>query len=187
VSEEDSAWGIQRQTPWVDLALRDLLTALPESPEDDDAVDSIQAAEPVLRRSIADLVVGRPSSTVDVSFHLRQVQAESVRSVLSAAQTKRLQRDLAVTRQDRLIEHRQGRLDGLRTKRRIFYLETPGQREIHGLIDEDLMPSVREYLDRVVDVALEVVVTRTRAGQAGHRTYRLINIGSQGSLTSAPE
>jgi hypothetical protein len=70
-----------------------------------------------------------------------------------------------------------GRLDGVRTKRRIFYLETESGAEIHGALDlESSLNDVRENLDRQVVVRLEVEQTQSASGQRSHPRYRLLRI-----------
>lgn len=165
-----------------ELALIELVAALPETSEDDATVDAIPAARPVLRRAVADLVSGWKASSVGFQFSVERNSSVVATSELSAAQIQMLDASLAERDDERLVERRRGRLDGVRTRRRLFYFEPEGGGEIHGLIEEELLPSVLEYLDgRLVDVELEVVVGRLRAGQLLHRSYRLVSIRAAGA------
>lgn len=173
-------------TTWTEIAMTDLLGALPETAEDSDVVDALGAGEPVLRRAVADLVQGSRSTNLHMDFNLHRPGRESLTSRLSAEQIWILRRTLNVPTEDRSTQRRKGRLDGVRTRRRIFYLELPSGGEIHGLIDEELLPEVRKRLENVIDVTLEVVTYRTRSGRAGQARYRLIGIDAeQPSLPNA--
>jgi hypothetical protein len=160
-----------------ELALRELIRALPESAEDEAALDAIAVADPVVRRAVGDLVLRRKGELLDVGFRLELTDDEPVESHLSPVQVKALRRTLNIASEDRTVEVRRGRLDGVRSRRRIFYLVSGGS-EIHGLVDEELLPTVKAKLDQMVDVRLEVIVSRTKAGRASHRRYRLLGFGS---------
>jgi hypothetical protein len=67
-------------------------------------------------------------------------------------------------------------LDGVRTRRRLFYFRVENEPEIHGLIQEELVDAVKENLDRRVEVTLEVVTTRSKAGKRRSRSYLLLEI-----------
>lgn len=163
-------------TTWAELALIDILTALPESPDDVGAVDAIAAGSPVLRRAVADLVVGRRGELLDVTFDLRRVSGETITSRLTPAQTIALRRTLSAPTVERVVETRVGVLDGMRTRRRLFYFRIESEPEIHGLIDEDLLQTVRDNLDRRVEATLEVVSVQSRAGRRTARSYRLLDV-----------
>jgi hypothetical protein len=160
---------------WAEQAMIELIRVLPESRDDEAAVDSIPAADPVLRRAINDLVTGK-GGQLDVDFALERPDGAQLFGQLSRAQAAELRKSLDISTEERTIEIRRGRLDGLRTKRRLFYLEVPGGAEIHGLVDEDLLTVVRDNLDRVVNVRLEVLNQRSRSGRATQKRYRLIGV-----------
>lgn len=163
-------------TTWAEIALTDLLSALPEDDADSGALDGIAAASPVLRRAVADLVLGRKGELLDVSFDFQRVRGERITSRLTPNQSIALRRTLSAPTTERFLETRVGVLDGMRTRRRLFYFGNEDEPEIHGLIDEELLPAVRENLDRRVEVVLEVVSTRSKAGQRSQRSYRLIAV-----------
>jgi len=169
---------------WAEQAMIELIRVLPESRDDEAAVDSIPAADPVLRRAINDLVTGK-GGQLDVAFALQRPDSENLYGQLSSDQAKELRRSLDITTEDLVIETRRGRLDGLRTKRRLFYLEVPGGTEIHGLVDQDLLTVVRDNLDRTVNVRLEVLNQRSRSGRTTQRRYRLIDVNDSPLQLSA--
>lgn len=161
---------------WAEQALFDLVRALPETEKDDDALDAIAVASPVMRRAISDLVLNRRGAFLDVELQMPQPAGEVLRSRLTPDHARALRRTLNIASEERHVETRRGRFDGVRTRRRIFYLETQAEGEIHGLVDEDLLEAVKRNIDRVVEVTLEVIVTRSRSGKASPRRYRLVAI-----------
>ena len=66
-----------------------------------------------------------------------------------------LKDSLKETRIGRRVLTMTGRLDGVRTKRRIFYLEPLTGGEIHGALDLASLEDIRANLDRQVTVRLE--------------------------------
>jgi hypothetical protein len=163
-------------TTWAELALIDILTALPESEGDDASVEAILAGSPILRRAVADLVVGRRGELLDVSFDLRRASGETITSRLTPNHTIALRRTLSAPTEERFVERRVGVLDGVRTRRRLFYFRVENEPEIHGLIQEELVDAVKANLDRRVEVTLEVVTTRSKGGKRGARSYLLLDI-----------
>jgi hypothetical protein len=173
--EEEQAEIPLGTSTWAEQAMVEILAVLPEGPEDEAALDAIAVAEPVIRRAVTDLVSGR-GQQLDVGFSLERPQGEPLAGRITTDQARALRRALDIESEERIIETRRGRLDGLRTKRRIFYLEVPGGQELHGLVDEDLLPVVRDNLDRVVNVRLEVVISRSKSGRVSQRRYHLVGV-----------
>ena len=106
------------------------------------------------------------------------VSGETIDSVLSAEQAGVLKSSLSESRVDRRTITIQGRLDGVRTKRRIFYLEPESGAEIHGAVDLELLEAVRTNLDRQIFATLEEERIRTLSGRRNQPLYRLIRIES---------
>lgn len=69
-----------------------------------------------------------------------------------------------------------GRLDGMRFSRQMFFLQPESGPDRQGVIDEDLLPTAKELLDRRVVAHLERVTVRKRSGTKGRSTYRLVNV-----------
>jgi hypothetical protein len=164
-------------------AARELVTVLPSSAEDDAAVDAVLAQRPTVRNAVNDIVRAVPPKADALDFRLTPSSGESVSSVLSRDQARVLKDSLAELRVDRREVTLTGRLDGVRTKRRIFYLETETGSEIHGALDlESSLDDIRENLDRKVVVRLEVERTQSASGQRSQPRYRLLRIESQASF-----
>ncbi|MET7764916.1 hypothetical protein ABZS71_23935 [Streptomyces sp. NPDC005393] len=174
-------------TLWTEIGVVELIRALPEDDVDDQSIESIDAASPVIRRAVADLVsrVSDERPELSLSLSVRRISGEVLRSSVTPRQASILRERLAVTREERGIVRVRGRLDGLRTRRQIFYLEVAEGREIHGFVDESLMPAVRENLGHEVEVELETFVMRARSGKASQKQYRLIRVGKQQSQLPA--
>ncbi|MEV4338037.1 hypothetical protein [Streptomyces sp. NPDC049590] len=166
---------------WAEVGAVELVRALPESPDDEASIDSLFSASPVMRRAVADLISDLPNPNLDISLAVQRGTGERISSVLSAGQAATLRERLGVIREEREIIRMQGRLDGLRTRRQIFYFEPPTGSEIAGFVDDSLVSVVREHLDQEVEVRLESFVLRSAAGRRSQRRYRLIEVAGQQS------
>jgi hypothetical protein len=131
---ESAEWQLPTaETAWTEVAMTDLLRVLPESDDEDEAVESLLAAEPVLRRCVADLVQSG-GHVLDVGFDLRRPNMAPIQSKLSSAQARKLRTALNIFGEERATERRRGRSDGLRTRQRILYLEVKHGSDIHGIV-----------------------------------------------------
>lgn len=164
---------------WAEIGAVELVRALPEGPEDEESLDSLFSASPVVRRAVSDLIFKLPNPQLDISLAVQRGTGERIVSSLSAIQAESLRDRLQIIREEREIIRMQGRLDGLRTRRQIFYFETPAGAEIHGFVDESLVGVVKDHLDQEVEVALESFVLRNAAGKRSQRRYRLIEVAGQ--------
>ncbi|MGW6275510.1 hypothetical protein [Streptomyces sp. NPDC055060] len=151
-------------------------------------MDSLFSASPVVRRAVADLIFDMPNRSLDISLAVKRGTGENIVSSITAVQSESLRERLNIIREEREIIRMQGRLDGLRTRGQIFYFETPAGVEIHGVVDESLVNTVKAHLDEEVEVALESFVLRSAAGRRSQRRYRLIEVaGQQAQLPPASE
>jgi hypothetical protein len=158
-------------------AARELVTVLPSSAEDDVAVDAVLAQRPTVRNAVNGIVHAIPAEAEGLDFRLSPSFGEPVTSVVSQDQARVLRDSLAELRVDRRQVTVTGRLDGVRTKRRIFYLETESGSEIHGALDLDSsLDDIRENLDRHISARLEVEETQSASGQRSQPRYRLLRI-----------
>lgn len=158
-------------------AARELVIVLPASAEDDAALDAVLAQRPTVRNAVNDIVRAVPPKADGLDFRLTPSSGEPVSSVLSRDQARILKDSLAELRVDRRQITMAGRLDGVRTKRRIFYLEPESGAEIHGALDlESSLDDIRENLDRHVILRLEVEQTQSVSGQRSQPRYRLLRI-----------
>jgi hypothetical protein len=159
-------------------AARELVSVLPSSSEDDAALDAVLAQRMTIRNAVNDVVNALPRKAAGLGLQLTPSAGESVSSVLSAEQATVLKDGLKETSVDRRIVTMSGRLDGVRTKRRIFYLEPESGGEIHGALDLESLDDIRANLDRQVVVQLEEQRIRSASGRRSQPRYRLMTIQS---------
>lgn len=159
-------------------AALELCSILPSSGEDDAALDALISQRVTVRSAINDIVEAVNETATSLHLELSVIGHESVHSEVSVDQAAVLRDTLKETRTDRRSEEMVGRLDGVRTRRRIFYLELETGEEIHGAIGPDsvLMAKIRESLDRTVVAIVESERVETIAGHRGRPTYRLIGL-----------
>lgn len=156
-------------------ALRALVELLPEDAGHDRALETILAERPAVRRAVHSLAEAATVAS-GLGLRLSANDVETQRSVLTANQARVLEDSLGVVTETTTRESHTGRLDGIRTKRRIFYLELKSGSEIYGAIDQDQLEAVRRNIDKDVTVTLAVSQSATAAGRKGRRHYRLIDL-----------
>lgn len=159
-------------------AALELCSILPSSGEDDAALDALISQRVTVRSAINDIVEAVNETATGLQLELTVMGQEKVHSEVSVDQAGVLRDTLKETRTDRRTEEMVGRLDGVRTRRRIFYLELETGEEIHGAIGPDsiLMAKIREGLDRTVVATIESERVETNAGHRGRPSYRLIGL-----------
>jgi hypothetical protein len=163
-------------------AARELVNVLPSSEDDDAALDAVLAQRPTVRNAVTDIVNAVPSRAAGLALRLTPGSGDPVNSVLSAEQASMLKESLKETRIGRRFVTISGRLDGVRTKRRIFYLELENGREIHGALNLESLDDIRTNLGRPVTVRLEEEQTESVSGRRSQPLYRLISIVSSAEV-----
>jgi len=163
-------------------AARELVTVLPRSADDDASLDGVLAQRLTVRNAVNDIVNAVPKRASGMDLRLTPSSGEAVDSVLSADQANALKDSLKETRIDRKTITIAGRLDGVRTRRRIFYLEPDSGGEIHGAIDLESIEDIRANLDRQVVVTLQEERTQSFTGKRSQPLYRLISIQSSAEM-----
>lgn len=163
-------------------AARELVSVLPSSSEDDAALDAVLAQRVTVRNAINDIVNAIPRKAAGLGLQLNPSAGEAVNSVLSAEQAGVLKDSLKEIRVEKRMVTMSGRLDGVRTKRRIFYLEPESGGEIHGALDLESLDDIRANLDRQVVVQLEEQRTESASGRRSQPLYRLIGFQSPAEM-----
>ena len=120
--------------------------------------------------------------TSSIALSLTPTTGEEVMRSMTTEQARVLQSSLRESREDVGYETVSGRLDGVRTRRRIFYLERDTGTTIQGAVAPDLLDEIKENLDRPVTARLRVVRTTTIDGRRGRPVYELLEIRSETSL-----
>jgi hypothetical protein len=160
-------------------AARELVNVLPSSSEDDAAIDAVLAQRLTVRNAVNDIVNAVPKKAEGLGIQLQRGSGDTVSSILSTEQAGMLKDSLKETRVGRRVITMAGRLDGVRTKRRIFYLEPESGGEIHGALDLESLDEIRANLNRHVVVRLEEERIESVSGRKSQPLYRLLRIESE--------
>ncbi len=134
-----------------------------------------------VRNAVSD-IVNAVMRTSSIALSLTPTSGEEVARSMTIEQARILQGSLRESREDVGYETVSGRLDGVRTRRRIFYLERDTGSTIQGAVAPDLLDKIKENLDRPVTARLRVVRTTTIDGRRGRPVYELLEIRSETSL-----
>ncbi|MFG1925648.1 hypothetical protein [Cryptosporangium sp. NPDC048952] len=162
-----------------ELAARELVNILPSSAEDDASLDAVLGQRQTVRNAVNDMVDAvRKTSSLEFSFF--PTFGEMVGSILSVDQADALHNSLQEIRTDRRTVSISGRLDGVRTKRRIFYLEPDSGGDVQGALGPELLEDIRANLDKRVTAVLEEELVQTRAGRRSRPVYRLVGLTPSG-------
>ena len=158
-------------------AVRELIEIMPESAGDERALEALPSRRPQYRAALKYLAqaLGQEAS---MSMALKATGGAAVeKSVLTADQARSVPELLSGAREARESMTVKGIMDGLRTRRRLFFLEefSTGT-EYSGAIDEDQLPTVMGLVSRPVIAKLERLVTYRADGSRSHPSYRLIDV-----------
>lgn len=165
-------------------AARELCQILPASSTDDAALDAVIGQRRTVRSAIGDLVEAVTEISSGIGLLITSSASDDLKSELSTDQARVLRDSLQESRTDRRTQLLTGRLDGVRTRRRIFYLELESGEEIHGAIipETNMMDQIRQSLDRRVVATVESVQVETVAGRRSRPSYRLLALDPAPSL-----
>ena len=161
---------------WSEMAALELCSILPSSREDDGALDALTSQRATVRSAVSDIVHAVTDIATGIGLDFTVAGHEPVHSEMTVDQAEVLADTFKERRTDRRIEQVPGQLDGLRTRRRIFYLELGSGEELHGAIGPDplLMEQIKENLGRSVVATLESERVETLDGRRGRLKYRLV-------------
>lgn len=167
-----------REAREAERALVDLVQALPDSGEtfDESAEAAIAAARPALQQGLGAIAKSVREHHTHMDLTLRRPREQVSHAHLEPAYAAGMMGVLDETVTESSIERREGRLDGMRTRKRKFWLILDDDTEISGGVPDDLLEVVRNNLDERVSVDLEVSRTR-RPGHEGRSRYILRNLG----------
>lgn len=167
-----------------ETAALELCELLPTSADDDAALDGILGQRTTVRSAVSDIVSAVNEISTGFSLELTATGLEQVHSSITLDQASVLKDSLRQTRTDKRIQQVVGRLDGLRTKRRIFYFELDSGGEISGAIgaDPELMTNVRANLGSRVIATVESEQVESLAGRRGRPVYLLTGLQAEPTL-----
>lgn len=160
-------------------ALARLANLLPERSDDSHFASRLLAArEPTARALNQVALAAKKTGGLRVML---DGGTESVSSTVDVEQADMIAELLRDSRESVQRQRVSGRLDGVRFRRREFYLDVDG-RDIHGVVDESLVETVRALLDQDVQAEVERVQWVSGAGVHQQPTYRLVALAPVSSL-----
>jgi hypothetical protein len=169
-----------------ETAVLELIEILPENSEDVATLRALPQRRPQYRSAVKSLAaaLGADSSitlsmtptgsTAPEQSVLTSEQAQGVPELLSGAQDKR----------DILTVF--GIMDGMRTRRRLFYLEeSDSGHEYFGALDESQLSIVMDLVGQPVVARIERLVTLRADGSKSHPSYSLLSVSPDERLLGA--
>lgn len=162
-------------------AVKELCDFLPANGSDDGALDAVLLQRDTVRNAVSD-IVNTVTKTSGIALSLTPTSGAEMTRSMTSDQALTLQDSLGAAREDVGYETVTGRLDGVRTRRRIFYLERDSGSTIQGAVSPDLLDEIKLNLDRPVTARLRVVRSSTIDGRRGRPVYELLKIHSEASL-----
>ncbi|MBD0853064.1 hypothetical protein CU043_02305 [Corynebacterium striatum] len=180
------------QTPLVDesqipslgeTSARNLAVTLPCDAEDDSSLDSVMGLALPERSGLSKLSEVLAKYRKTVRLELNVDNELKTFGVLTSEQAKVLYENLKKQTEEQWIQEFSGRLDGMRSRRRQFYLELKNEREISGVIGEDLIAELPKYIDKQVNAVVTCRRPSYANGRSGRVVYRLDSI--QGAVAPA--
>ncbi|WP_376768879.1 hypothetical protein [Amycolatopsis acididurans] len=156
-------------------AVKELCDFLPANGSDDGALDAVLLQRDTVRNAVSD-IVNAVVKNVGIGIELTPTSGEDVARSMTFDQAKVLHSSLREQREAVGYETVSGRLDGVRTRRRIFYLERESGGTIQGAVAPDLLDQLKDNLDRPVTARLRVVRTTTADGRRGRPVHELLEI-----------
>ncbi|PRX50323.1 hypothetical protein B0I33_102444 [Prauserella shujinwangii] len=162
-------------------AVKELCDFLPANGSDDGALDAVLLQRDTVRNAVSD-IVNAVMKTSGIGLSLIPTAGDELTRSMTTEQARVLHSSLRESREDVGYETVTGRLDGVRTRRRIFYLERDTGGTIQGAVAPDLLDEIKVNLDRPVTARLRVVRATTIDGRRGRPVYELLNIHSETSL-----
>jgi hypothetical protein len=156
-------------------AVKELCDFLPANGSDDGALDAVLLQRDTVRNAVSDIVTA-VTKNAGIGLSLTPTSGEEVTRSMTTEQARILHGSLRESREAVGYETVSGRLDGVRTRRRIFYLEREGGGTIQGAVAPDLLDEIKENLDRPVTARLRVVRTTTIDGRRGRPVHELLEI-----------
>jgi hypothetical protein len=165
---------------FAERAAVELAELLPETATDTDSMRAMPARDRASLNAIKDLVEA-VKETTGITMHVHASTSDRA-SVLTLEQANELSDTLGASQPERERIEVVGRLDGVRTRRRVFYFEGP-HTDYEGGFEQDLADTVKKFIDKPAVAVLERVRQRRIAGVAGRWSYRLLHLRAVGEPT----
>lgn len=165
-------------------AVRELISILPRGVDDDASLDALIARRLTERSAVSDLVdaISKVSNGITLNLEASDARAEPNSSKLTLDQAAVLKDSLAEASAMKEILEVPGIIDGMRTSRRVFYLDTDEGRTINGAISAEMIEDVKNAIGRHVVATVEASTIRNRAGRRGRTVYQLIALNVEQAM-----
>lgn len=173
--DNDPLFDVSAVETITEAAVRDLVELLPVTASDDAALDSVLSLPVTQRVGLGYLVSAVRETALGVRLDLADNHGE-----LSTAQAAVLSDALTEQRTNTRTITLEGVLDGIRTRRRIFYLDA--DKTYQGSVDESVLPKLPRFMGQIVTVVMEETVIVQASGRPGRPTYRLKDIEGEHPL-----
>lgn len=158
-------------------SLERLVSLMPESADDQHIAERVQSLRPTSARAVSE-VAAVAKANAGLTLELRGGR-DPISSVVTPDQADNIADLLSDSTEQVVTIPVKGRLDGMRFKRRMFYLQVNDELEFSGSVDEALMARVKHLLDHEVMATLEKVTRTSLAGRTSRSTYRLVGVSEQ--------
>ena len=160
-----------------ELAVRELVQNMPESRDDRAAIEALPGRRQAIRAAVSTLAkVAKDAG--DLRIMLDSHAGVPDVSVLTAEQAREVPTLLSNVREESEFVPVEGVLDGMRTRRRLFYLIEPddrGGQEYEGAIGLDQVDAVQASLQKFVLARLKKTTLVRGDGSRGRAAYSLVD------------
>lgn len=175
-STQDAILESDKALTLAESAAQTLTRVLPEDDNDDSSLDAAGGLLVPQRIGLHKLAEELESLNRKIGLSLQVRTGERLVGQLSATQAKVLSSSLSETRNESEHIEIYGVLDGMRTRRQLFFLDTQSGHSIYGTVDDELLPHLRQFIGRPVSAKLTVYQPVRADGRRGRKSYRLTSI-----------
>lgn len=179
VPDKNDALIDRRESPSkAEASTRSLTQVLPENQQDDSALDAALGLRTPERIGLHKLseTIDRLSRSIELTLKISD--GRTLGGQLTSEQARVLRESLSESEYENWTINVTGVLDGMRTRRRQFFLEVPGQKDISGTIDEELLDILPLFINQRVHAKIACRRKKQASGRTGRTGYRLVHIDS---------
>lgn len=158
-------------------AVRELVENLPESRDDQASIQNLPVRRLAIRAAVNTLARAVKNSG-DLKIEIATRSGTPERSVLTRDQAREVPVLLAAEHEESETIEVEGVLDGMRTRRRLFYVieqEDRGGAEYEGSIEPDQVSKVQESLGKLVIARLRKTTKVRDDGSRSHAAFSLMD------------
>jgi len=168
--------GEGRASSYAETALDRLANVLPEAADDSAMGERLNGLEPRTARAVLEVAeAAKRVQGLSMSYRSDKT-AEPVDAVMTTAQARDIEDLLSDSSEQVEPAAFTGTLDGMRMKRRAFYLELDNGTSVSGVIDEDAIEDAKQLIDQRVHAVMQKVTRTTRGQRTLKPTYRLLSV-----------